>query len=387
MRLVGGQRDLLACGTAIGRWLPDLSVDPLVEGTGFVVRGVQDDFLNVTIAAPASHVGTYSVDPLSLETGPVLLTPPVFSGSAAVGQSLAAESGLILYDPRHGIPVTTFSWVRQGATPIQSDTYTVQSGDDVFGLFLTQSVTNGAGQAEATTEVLAAPVFSGAPVYFDGNSYVTTTAPVTPSGVTDLIMFLQYDWQGIDEDHFVYSVAAGASHSYVQTGSSNGNGHQINFGYNVDPGPTWTPLTSPAGTRSTILARATLGGQMTAANRSGTSPWQVDTVASSPSSSQTSWGFNIRELDLGRNRFNPATQFEGLIHRFAIWPVSGAFDVTDPSKQSLFVNSENTLQPLALAALELGDPWFSWPPESGPMTTSDGVLGRTVTISGAPSHA
>lgn len=183
MRFVGGQRDLLYEGLTIGRWIGTLAVDPLA-GSGFVLRGIGDDLLELTVTTPASHAGTWTLDPADLAQGPAMLTDPSALGVAEAGNTLTAASGLFLYDPAHGAPTLSYRWRRVGATVGSGATYEVTADDTILGLTLEAVVTNGAGSAVRSTTV---PVSGGVPIStVAGSSHGFVFNPAVVQSVTQV---------------------------------------------------------------------------------------------------------------------------------------------------------------------------------------------------------
>lgn len=140
-----------------------LSVSVLGTGT-FEVSGTAAGIVQLTVDPPSIHAGTYEVDTITLEDSPVFLLPPSTSGSTAVGETLTAVSGLVVFLATDGEPIPSWTW-RQGVSVVGTGpTYVVQAADETVGLSLEQSLVNAAPNVATSTAVVieaAVPVVSG----------------------------------------------------------------------------------------------------------------------------------------------------------------------------------------------------------------------------------
>lgn len=130
---------------------PQLSIATLPDNT--MVLSAETGALEVTITQPAEFAGTYQLNSADMATGPVNLVAPGISGTVAIDEVLTAEPGLWIYDTSAGLPVTSWQWRRAGSdiSGQSGDTYTVQPGDSIQGLSVTQIETSPLGQRSANS--------------------------------------------------------------------------------------------------------------------------------------------------------------------------------------------------------------------------------------------
>jgi len=88
---------------------------------------------------------------------PVNTTPPVVSGTPAVGQTLSCSTGTWTGEPT---PTYIYAWLRNGSAiaGASASTYGVQAADRGAGLACQVTATNKSGSASATSNTLTVPV-------------------------------------------------------------------------------------------------------------------------------------------------------------------------------------------------------------------------------------
>lgn len=387
MRLVGGS-DLLRDGLHIGRWIASLAVDFDVDhdgADGFILRGLADDPFDIGIDAPAIVSGSHVVDPATLHVGPLMLTPPRAAGTATPGQTLAAESGIILRDPVYGRPVSVYTWYRGGVLVAEAPDYAVQPNDDLFGIVLRQTLTSAVGQVSREATIIADAVYPEQAVAFAGSDILLSPDPVaqTEAEARSLVLFASFDT----------AADAGGVERIVDLGgmriqrTATGT---LNLRVADDAGSDIVVSCDIAtGERIHALCRATwdpVGGMTaTLAWKAAGADWAVLSGTAGPGAAtqvaaQAPVGIG------GRNSGATSQAFRGTIYRAAVWAGAAAVDVADPAVQSVFVDAGGGLRPPALAETLLGQAPIDWHGAK-----ADAILGKhdgsqgDLTVVGSPT--
>ena len=141
---------------------PTLSITVAPDST--LVVNAETGVIDITVTTPIDFAGTYQVDTADLTGGPVNLAPPVISGTGEAGQTLAATSGLWIYDTGAGVPVQGWQWQSGGADipGATASSYVVQPADVGQGLNVVETLNDNAGQRSAASAVVGTGFAPGA---------------------------------------------------------------------------------------------------------------------------------------------------------------------------------------------------------------------------------
>lgn len=160
------------------------------------------------------YAGTRTVTPADMADGPVFHVSPSQSGTAAVGEELTLDPGLVLNFASAGTAIVSYTLLVDGTErPVNGTTYTVQSGDEGKSLAWELEAEDGNGPRTFTTNAIAIPGSSGLAVGVTRIGHVASVS--IPSALTQTT---SVDLGPADPDKVMYflMVMQGASLSSVK---------------------------------------------------------------------------------------------------------------------------------------------------------------------------
>lgn len=108
------------------------------------------------------YAGTRTVTPSDMASGPVFHVAPSQSGTAAVGEELTLDQGVVLNFASAGTAGVSYTLLVDGTErPVNGPTYTVQSGDAGKSLVWEVMAQDANGSRSVTTNAIAIPGASG----------------------------------------------------------------------------------------------------------------------------------------------------------------------------------------------------------------------------------
>jgi hypothetical protein len=165
-----------------------------------------------TITAPAEYAGDYTLTFADLDTGPVNLVPPIWTGTPTAGQTLTAQPGIWVYDDAGGAPVLSYEWVAADGSsftpPVTGQTYTVAADAADTGISLKVTGVNASG-ARSSALVEAVPQATISEMAIGPNVYADI-APALPDNPTSVVIAgrIKFDPAFSDDVDFVRSSAS-----------------------------------------------------------------------------------------------------------------------------------------------------------------------------------
>ena len=336
-----------------GFGLSDLS-----DGTTEIVA-LSSGLLEISISGGTAFDGTYIVDPVDLETGPVNLAPPVLShdGTPEIGETVTATAGLWIYDTGAGAPDLVRQWRSDsggGFADIAGETgltHVVADTESGSALRLSETATQPVGSRSADSAPVSIALFVPPPppppppfaetgVVADG---VTTrsVAPATLSPAREAMVFFsvvpaalngRMRVMSMDASNIRFMLEANGSFQCLwSVGSANYSfsGGSFAAGQRISFLSAWTAASA---TQSRLRAwyRLDAGAWTALADQTHATAGDV--------------ALNKRRIGLVSD-YAGNEKFAGTIYRGAFWSgAAGALpDISDPAIRDLFTTAGGTL--------------------------------------------
>ncbi|MEO1397324.1 MAG: hypothetical protein AAFU56_00465, partial [Pseudomonadota bacterium] len=157
-----------------------------------LVVGLSAGDVTVDISGSGAHDGATLTSVNQRPVDPIFVSQPTFTGVAAEGNLLTAQSAAIWFDDTYGQPLTEWFWIRSGIVVEEGPTRTVTAADVAQGLALQQTVTTGQSLLNREISVLEVQPFQEQMVRTIGGQLASPSVIGTGSE-TEILFFAKVE--------------------------------------------------------------------------------------------------------------------------------------------------------------------------------------------------
>jgi hypothetical protein len=340
----------------------ELSLILSADGADFTISGLVGAFTIEITSGPFAGTypatGTYNQADF-IGQPPLILADPIRTGTLSAGQLQTMTLGPVLYDPGPSVLAQTASWQVLGAEVSDTLTYTLTSGDLTTGVQFTQSASNFYGSTSRGINAVNTSYVPNAIVFNGTNSQLVKSDGIADTNSDTLFGHFcvrlnattqQYVFASTGDDFRLSFAATTLAPALVCRNTANtslgnpsfpgGGAPSITTGTIVHVLTQHDVRSSLGATGGLVRMAVWHGGTVYVTNFAGsvTTAALIDLATSLTVGSSTG----------SSNRLN------GDVFRAALWAGVTIPDITNPTVQANFWQSDGTPRPVSLANTLLG---------------------------------